>query len=246
MNTLPLEKRVQIIKLLVEGMSMRAISRVADISINTVTKVLCETGAACAAYHDTNVRGVNAKRIECDEIWSFCYAKQKNVGRATAAPEGAGDAWTWTAIDADSKLMISYLVGGRDVEYAIEFMQDVKDRITGTTVQLTTDGLKAYLVAVDKAFRWNVNYVRILETVTGDSGVVTGHSGQAHKSVTIHHNHWSRSPRIPRHHGEELSEIWRQASKGSLLIKKKSMALNLASPVNLRKAKQLWRNQCCL
>lgn len=156
MNTLLIEKRVQIINLLVEGLSMRAVSRVADVSINTVTKVLCETGAAYAAYHDENVPGVKAKHIECDEIWAFCYAKQKNVGRAAAAPEGVGDAWTWTAIDADSKLMISYLVGRRDVEYAIEFMQDVKDRITSTTAQLTTDGLKAYLVAVDKAFRWNV------------------------------------------------------------------------------------------
>jgi IS1 family transposase len=163
MNILPLAKRVQIINLLVEGMSMRAVTRVADVSINTVTKVLCETGAACAAYHDANVRGVKAKRIECDEIWTFCYAKQKNVGRASAAPEGAGDVWTWTAIDADTKLMISYLVGGRDVEYATEFMQDVKDRITGTTVQLTTDGLKAYLVAVDKAFRWNVNYAQLVK-----------------------------------------------------------------------------------
>ena len=163
MNTLPIDKKVKILQMLVEGMSMRAVSRVADVSINTVTKVLCETGRACADYHDAHVRGVKAKRIECDEIWSFCYAKQKNVATATTAPEGAGDTWTWTAIDADSKLIISYLVGGRDVEYATEFMQDVKDRITGTTVQLTTDGLKAYLVTVDKTFRWNVNYAQLVK-----------------------------------------------------------------------------------
>lgn len=163
MNTLPFAIRTQILHLLVEGMSMRAVSRIADVSINTVTKVLCETGRACVDYHDAHVHGVKAKRIECDEIWSFCYAKQKNVARATTAPEGAGDTWTWTAIDADSKLIISYLVGGRDVEYATEFMQDVKDRITGTTVQLTTDGLKAYLVAVDKTFRWNVNYAQLVK-----------------------------------------------------------------------------------
>ncbi len=163
MNSLSIEKRTQLISLLVEGMSMRAVSRVADVSINTVTKVLCETGRACADYHDVHVRGVKAKRIECDEIWTFCYAKQKNVAKATTAPEGAGDTWTWTAIDADSKLIISYLVGERDVEYATEFMQDVKDRITGVTVQLTTDGLKAYLIAVDKTFRWNVNYAQLVK-----------------------------------------------------------------------------------
>ena len=163
MNVLSIEKRTQLISLLVEGMSMRAVSRVADVSINTVMKVLCETGKACAAYHGAHVRVVKAKRIECDEIWSFCYAKQKNVASATTSPDGAGDTWTWTAIDADSKLIISYLVGGRDVEYATAFMQDVKERITGTTVQLTTDGLKAYLVAVDKSFRWNVNYAQLVK-----------------------------------------------------------------------------------
>jgi IS1 family transposase len=94
------------------------------------------------AYHDANVRGLKSKRIECDEICSFCYAKQKNVAAATAAPETAGDAWTWTAIDADSKLIISYLVGGSDAEYATTFMQDIKNRLNGTTVQLTMTDTK--------------------------------------------------------------------------------------------------------
>ena len=90
----------------------------ADVSINTVTKLLVDAGKACAAYHDEHVRGVKAARVQCDEIWSFCYAKQKNVATAKRQ-EGAGDVWTWTAIDADSKLIVSYLVGGRDGDYAM-------------------------------------------------------------------------------------------------------------------------------
>src|SRR3989304_1741281 len=112
MNRLPLPKRVQILSMLCEGSSMRAISRVADVSINTVTKLLIDAGLACAAYHDRTVRGVKASRVQCDEIWSFTYAKAKNVPLAKAAPERAGDTWTWTAIDRASKLIVSYLVGG--------------------------------------------------------------------------------------------------------------------------------------
>jgi IS1 family transposase len=108
-------------------------------------------GAACAKYHDENVRGLQSKLVECDEIWSFCYAKQKNVVAAKSAPEGAGDAWTWTAIDADSKLIISYLLGGRDAEYALEFTDDLRSRV-GSRVQLTTDGYKVYLKAMEKSF----------------------------------------------------------------------------------------------
>src|SRR6267154_2767088 len=101
MNKLPLEKRVQILSMLVEGSSMRSISRITGVSINTVTKLLEDAGRVCAAYHVATVHGVTAKRVQCDEIWSFCYAKQKNVKAAKAAPEEAGDVWTWTAIDAD-------------------------------------------------------------------------------------------------------------------------------------------------
>lgn len=104
---------------------MRSISRVAGVSINTVTKMLIRAGEACAAYHDEHVKNVPAKWVQCDAIWSFVYAKQKTVERMQAAPEDAGGVWTWTAIDADSKLIVSYLVGGRDGGYAYEFMQDV-------------------------------------------------------------------------------------------------------------------------
>src|ERR1700694_5016350 len=113
MNKLPTAKRVQILAMLCEGSSMRSISRMVDVSLNTVDKLLIAAGKACAAYHDEHVRGVKATRIQCDEIWSFCYAKAKNVATAKAAPEGAGDVWTWTALEASNKMIVSYLVGGR-------------------------------------------------------------------------------------------------------------------------------------
>ena len=161
-NMLPLAKRVQILSMLVEGSSMRSISRVADVSINTVAKLLAEAGEACIAHHDEFVRGVKAKRVQCDEIWSFVYAKKRNVEDAKAAPEGAGDAWTWTAIDADSKLIVSYLVGKRDAECAHIFMRDVADRLA-TRVQLTTDALKSYLDAVEDAFGGEIDYAKLVK-----------------------------------------------------------------------------------
>ncbi len=162
MNKLPLAKRVLILSMLVEGSSMRSISRVADVSINTVSALLVDAGKACAAHHDATVRGVRAKRIQADEIWSFCYAKEKNVATAKAAPEDAGDVWTWTALDADSKLIVSYLVGGRDADYANEFMQDVAGRLANR-VQLTTDGHKAYLEAVEGAFGADIDYAMLIK-----------------------------------------------------------------------------------
>lgn len=165
MNKLPTAKRAAILTMLCEGASMRSVSRMADVSINTVAKLLEDAGEACAAHHDAAVRGVNAKRVQCDEIWSFCYAKQRNVATAKAAPADAGDVWTWTALDADSKLIVSYLVGGRDAGYAHEFMQDVAARLANR-VQLTTDGHRAYLDAVDGAFGADVDYA-ILEKIYG-------------------------------------------------------------------------------
>lgn len=141
---------------------MRSISRVVGCSINTVTKLLIEAGEACAAYHHETVRNVEASKIQCDEIWSFCYAKQKNVANAKDAPELAGDVWTWTALDAESKLIVSYLVGGRDSGYALEFMDDVKARLANR-VQLTTDGHKAYLEAVEEAFGADVDYAQLVK-----------------------------------------------------------------------------------
>ncbi len=162
MNKLPLAKRVQIISMLCEGSSMRSISRVADVSINTVSKLLVDAGKACATFHDEHVRGVKARRVQVDEIWSFTYAKQKNVATAKAAPEEAGDTWTWTAIDAESKLIVSWLVGGRDSEYAMAFMDDLAGRLANR-VQLTSDGHKAYLEAVEGAFGGDVDYAMLVK-----------------------------------------------------------------------------------
>ena len=168
MNTLPREKQALILTLLMEGMSHRAITRTADVSINTVKKLLVDAGEACAKFHDKAVRGVTAERIQCDEIWAFCYAKEKNVASAKAAPEGAGDVWTWTAIDSDTKLLISYAIGDRTAVTAVEFMHDLKDRLANR-VQLTTDGLKAYLYAVEEAFGADVDYAQLVKLYGEDS-----------------------------------------------------------------------------
>ena len=162
MNKLPLKTRVQILNMLCEGSSMRSISRVADVSINTVSKLLVDAGKFCADLHDREVRNVKAQKVQCDEIWSFTAAKQKNVPTMKNAVEGAGDTWTWTALDSDSKLIISWLVGGRDGEYALAFMDDVKDRLANR-VQLTTDGHKAYLNAVEDAFGADVDYAMLVK-----------------------------------------------------------------------------------
>lgn len=151
MNKLPIAKRVQILAMLCEGSSMRSVSRVCDVSINTVAKLLADAGTFCLAFHDERVRGLTSKRVQCDEIWSFVYAKNKNVVDAKAPPKGAGDVWTWTAIDADTKLICSWAVGQRDAYWAYAFMDDLKGRLANR-VQLTTDGLKHYLIAVEKAF----------------------------------------------------------------------------------------------
>ncbi len=129
MSKLPLSKRAQILSMLCEGSSIRSISRVVDVSLNTAAKLLAEAGPVCADMHDELVRDVKASKVQCDEIWSFTYAKQKNVAAAKAAPEGAGDTWTWTALDADSKLIVSYLVADRSGESAMALMDDLRARL---------------------------------------------------------------------------------------------------------------------
>lgn len=163
MNRLPLHKRVQILSMMVEGSSMRSISRVCDVSFNTVTKLLVDAGKACAAFHDETVHGIKAKRIQCDEIWSFCYSKQKNVAGAKAAPFGAGNVWTWTALDSETKLIVSWMVGDRDADTATYFVDDLKTRLANR-VQLTTDGLALYLDAVAGSFTGNgVDYAQLVK-----------------------------------------------------------------------------------
>lgn len=162
MNKLPIPKRVQILSLLCEGSSMRSISRVCDVSINTVAKLLADAGNAALVMHDELVRNVKASRIQCDEIWSFNYCKEKNVGTARAAPDRAGDLWTWTALDSQSKLIVSYRVGDRSSQSAIALMDDLRKRLTNR-VQLTTDGHKAYLEAVEGAFGDDVDYAMLVK-----------------------------------------------------------------------------------
>jgi IS1 family transposase len=162
MNKLSLDDRARIIHLLCEGMSIRAITRLTGASKNTVAKLLIDAGKVCVAYHDANVRNVKASRVQVDEIWSFTYAKQKNVASAKAAPIDAGDTWTWTAIDADNKMILSYFVGGRDGECAMWFMDDLASRLANR-VQLTSDGHRAYLEAVEGAFGADVDYAQLVK-----------------------------------------------------------------------------------
>lgn len=179
MNRLPLATRVQILTMLCEGVSMRSISRVADVSINTVTKLLEDAGEACLALHDEKVRGVKASRVQCDEIWSFCYAKAKNVPAAKSAPDLAGDVWTWTALDSDSKLMVSYFVGDRSAASATILLDDLNGRITNR-IQLTTDGHGAYLQAVEGVFGIDVDYAMLVKLYgAGPDGPQTRYSPPA-------------------------------------------------------------------
>jgi len=162
MNKLDAAGRAKILTLLCEGMSIRAVVRVTGASKNTVAKLLVDAGKACAKHHFHMVRNVKAKRVQADEIWSFVAAKARNVKTMKSDVYGAGSVWTWTAIDADSKLIISYLVGGRDADYAYEFMHDVASRLANR-VQLTTDGWKAYLDAVEGAFGSDVDYAQLVK-----------------------------------------------------------------------------------
>ena len=172
MNRLPLKTRITILQMLVEGSSMRSIGRGADGSPNTVDKLLREAGAACLAIHDQEVRNVRAVRVQCDEIWSFCYAKQKNVPIAKKPPAAAGDVWTWTAIEANTKLIISWLVGDRSVVSASLLMEDLKSRLANR-VQLTTDGHGPYLEAVEDAFGADIDYAQLVK-IYGEPSQPTG------------------------------------------------------------------------
>ena len=176
MNKLPLKTRSLILNMLCEGQSMRATARLADVSFNTVVKLLIDAGRVCADLHAELVQGVTASRIQCDEVCSFTYAKQKNVAKSKAAPAQAGDTWTWTALDSDSKLIVSWLVGGRDSEYALALMDDLRSRLANR-VQLTTDGHKAYLEAVEGAFGGDVDYAQLIKLY----GEPTGKKGHERK-----------------------------------------------------------------
>jgi len=161
MNKLSTEERVRVVAALVEGNSIRSTVRMTGVAKNTVAKLLAELGCACAEFHAEHVRGVKAKRVESDEIWSFVGAKEKNVP-ADKKGRGRGDVWTWTALEAESKLIVSWLVGQRDGATACEFMDDVASRLAGR-IQLTTDGHKVYLEAVEGAFGGAIDYAMLIK-----------------------------------------------------------------------------------
>ena len=165
MNQLDTAKRAQILNMLCEGSSLRSVSRLVGVSINTVSKLLVDAGKACAAYHDEHVRNVKSKRVQCDEVWAFCGSKEKNT-TAEKKAEGNGDIWTWTGICADTKLMIGWHVGNRDANDAYWFMHDLAGRLANR-IQLTTDGNSAYLEAVENAFGAEIDYARLIKIYGG-------------------------------------------------------------------------------
>ncbi len=159
MNRLTIEQQTRVVAALVEGNSIRSTARMTGVARNTITTLLLDLAEACAGYHDRYVRNLKVRRLQCDEIWNFVGSKAKNTTPEKKA-EGWGDTWTWTAIDADTKLCISYLVGGRDAGWATEFMQDCANRIANR-VQITTDGHRAYLEAVENAFGADIDYAQL-------------------------------------------------------------------------------------
>ena len=163
MNRLSREKQARIVAALVEGNSIRATARLMNVSKDTVVKLQVEAGYACADYQDKVFRNLNCKRIQVDEIWAFCYAKQKNVPESKQGKFGFGDVWTWVAIDADTKLIPSFTIGNRDATAACQLIDDLKGRLK-TRIQLTTDGLKVYVNAVEGAFGCDIDYAMLVKT----------------------------------------------------------------------------------
>lgn len=168
MNKLDVTKRSQILGMLVEGNSLRATARIIDVSRNTVDKLLQEVGAACLAYQDEHLNNLPCKRLQCDEIWSFVYSKDKNVPEDKKGQFGYGDIWTWVAICADTKLVPCWHVGTRDLESATAFIGDLAGRLAHR-VQLSTDGHKPYLQAVEDAFGKEIDYARLVKIYGGDT-----------------------------------------------------------------------------
>ncbi len=162
MNRLSTEERAKVISVLVEGNSLRATSRITGVARMTIEKLVRDLGAACEAFHNRTVKNLQSQRIQCDEIWSFIGAKEKNVTEEQKAM-GWGDVWTWTALDPDSKLMVSWFVGDRGQDSAMFIMKDIASRVANR-VQLSTDGYSTYLAAVDRAFGEDVDFGTIKKT----------------------------------------------------------------------------------
>lgn len=169
MNTLSTQKRCQIISLLVEGNSMRAVSRLVGCSINTVTKLLVDVGSVCSDYLDKVMINLPCKKVQCDEIWSFCHSKQKNISPEQEGQLGYGDVYTWTAICAETKVVPSFLVGKRNSEYAYLFIEDLAKRFS-SRIQLTTDGYKPYIEAIEEGFKGGVDYAMLVKLYGSEEG----------------------------------------------------------------------------
>lgn len=167
MNKLSTDRRTAVVAALVEGNSIRATARMTGVSKPTILKLIADLGPVCTDYQDAMLRGLTCRRIECDEIWQFVYAKAKNVETAKRAPQEAGDVWTWVAIDADSKLVPTWRIGPRDAFTALDFMTDLADRLTHR-VQLTTDGGAPYLGAVEEAFGADIDYAQLIKIYGAD------------------------------------------------------------------------------
>lgn len=170
MNRLSVEQRAQVVGALVEGMSIRAVSRLTGVARNTVDKLLGDLATAAGAYMDAAMRNLDIQRVECDEIWSFCYAKQKNVPEDFQGTPGYGDVWTWIAIDADTKLVPSFLVGERTTQDCFAFMHDLRSRmLPGQRIQLTTDGFGSYVPVVDALWRDGIDFAQMIKEYTDPS-----------------------------------------------------------------------------
>ncbi len=184
MNKLSTDKRCAVIAALVEGNSIRATARMTDVSKPTILKLIADLGPVCADYQDAALTDLGCRRLECDEIWQFVYAKQKNVEKATSAPQEAGDVWTWVAIDADSKLIPTWQIGPRDAITAHTFMTDLAGRLKHR-VQLTTDGLQAYIEAVEDAFGMDIDYAQLVKIYGADAESERRYSPVVCQSCTV-------------------------------------------------------------
>jgi IS1 family transposase len=170
MNSLRPEARAKILSMLVEGMSMRAVSRIADVSINTVTKLLVDAGTVCEAFHDATVQNLRVNHLQMDEIWAFCAAKQRNVGTMKNFVLGAGDAYTFTALDRDTKLIVSWFSGERDRRCTELFLLDTAARIE-SAVQINTDGFAAYTDLVEETFGHGNSYAQVQKRFSSTPGI---------------------------------------------------------------------------
>jgi IS1 family transposase len=183
MNKLPMAKRVAVVSALVEGNSIRSTARMTDVSKPTILKLLADLGRACAKFQGATITGVRARRVQVDEIWQFVYAKAKNVPAEKRGTFGYGDVWTWVAIDADSKLILSWRIGPRDTATAYDLMHDLARRITNR-IQLTTDGYKVYLEAVESAFNLDIDYAMLTKIYGADPNAEKRYSPAKIQSMT--------------------------------------------------------------